>query len=61
MAGKPKAIGFIYKNGEGDRPMGDYVNTVDEVERMTGIDFFPALDDETEKKVEAQANLKDWK
>lgn len=60
LKGKPKAIGFIYKNGEGDRPMGDYVNTVDEVERMTGIDFFPALDDDTEDAVEAEASLEDW-
>lgn len=60
LKGKPKAIGFIYKNGEGDRPMGDYVNTVDEVERMTGIDFFAVLDDETEEAVEAEANLAEW-
>lgn len=57
---KPKAIGFVYKNGEGDRPMGDYVNTVDEVERMTGIDFFAALDDEIESVVEAEARLEEW-
>lgn len=41
MGEAPKAIGFIYKNAEGNRPKGDYVNSVDEVERITGIDFFP--------------------
>lgn len=40
MTGEPKAIGFIYKNGDGNRPKGDYANSVDEVERITGIDFF---------------------
>ena len=60
LSGKPKAIGFVYKNADGDRPMGDYVNTVDEVERMTGLDFFPALDDEVELAVEAQCDIKDW-
>lgn len=60
MEGTPKAIGFIYRNQPGNRPKGDYVNSVDEVERITGIDFFPSLPDETEKTVEAEANLSDW-
>ena len=55
-----KAIGFIYKNAEGNRPKGDYVNTVDEVERITGIDFFPSLPDDVEKRVEATADIADW-
>ena len=56
----PKAIGFIYKNAEGNRPKGDYVNTVDEVERITGIDFFSLLPDDVENKVEATADMADW-
>lgn len=57
----PKAIGFIYKNTSGNHPLDSYVNTVDEVERITGIDFFPALPDEIEKKVEATYDLRLWK
>ena len=60
MKGTPKAIGFIYKNQSGNRPKGDYVNTVDEVERITGIDFFPSLPDDVENRVEAEANIDDW-
>lgn len=60
MGDSPKAIGFIYKNTDGNRPMGDYANTVDQVERITGYDFFPTLPDNVEKKVEAQCNLDDW-
>lgn len=60
MEGTPKAIGFIYKNAAGNRPKGDYVNTVDEVERITGIDFFPSLPDSVESRVEATCNLDDW-
>ena len=56
----PKAIGFIYKNQSGNRPKGDYVNTVDQVERITGIDFFPSLPDDVENKIEAEANISDW-
>ena len=60
MKDTPKAIGFIYKNQSGNRPKGDYVNTVDQVERITGIDFFPSLPDDVENKVEAKANIDDW-
>ena len=60
MEGTPKAIGFIYKNEAGNRPKGDYVNSIDAIERITGFDFFPALEDALEAKVEAEANLDDW-
>ena len=56
----PQAIGFIYKNTSGNRPEDSYVNTVDEVERITGIDFFPSLPDDVEKKVEAECDLGLW-
>lgn len=60
MGNEPQAIGFIYKNISGNRPMGDYINSVDQVERITGIDFFPALPDSIETLIEANANLNDW-
>ncbi|MCD8310543.1 MAG: DNA/RNA non-specific endonuclease [Prevotellaceae bacterium] len=56
----PRAIGFIYKNTSGNQPLDAYVNTVDEVERITGIDFFPALPDDIEDRVEAAYDLKLW-
>jgi len=56
----PQAIGFIYKNTSGNRPKDSYVNTVDEVERITGIDFFPSLPDDVVKKVEAECDLGLW-
>ena len=60
MEGTPKAIAFIYRNRPGNRPKGDYVNSVDEVERITGIDFFPSLPDDVETAVEQDQNLSDW-
>ena len=54
MDGKPKAIGFIYdNNGRNSEKMFSHATTVDEVERLTGIDFFPQLDDKIEDDVEA--------
>ncbi|MBR2249649.1 MAG: DNA/RNA non-specific endonuclease [Prevotella sp.] len=60
MSPSPRAIGFVYENEDGHRPMSDYVLTVDEVERLTAIDFFPSLPDNIERRVEAQASLSEW-
>ncbi|MGN0310013.1 MAG: DNA/RNA non-specific endonuclease, partial [Bacteroides sp.] len=49
-----KAAGFIFKNSSGNRKLESYMNTVDEVERITGIDFFHRLPDDVEQEVEAK-------
>ena len=59
--GRPRAIGFIYKNTAGNRPLDSYVNSIDQVERITGLDFFSELPDEIENRVEKAYNLKEWK
>lgn len=59
--GEPKAIGFVVKNNAGNRKKDQYVNTVDDVERITGYDFFPSLPDSIEDKVEAYSNIEDWR
>ena len=58
--GRPKAIGFVYRNEGVKQLKTEAVRTVDEVEALTGIDFFPALDDDMENRIEASANLSDW-
>lgn len=50
----PKAIGFIFPNKAGHKPLKKYVVTVDSVEKRTNIDFFSALPDEIENKIEAE-------
>ena len=58
---EPKAIGFICRNASAKgHKKTDYVNTVDEVERITGIDFFSQLPDNIEQVIERQANIKEW-
>lgn len=59
--GNPKAIGFIYKNSAGNRPLDSYVNSIDQVERITGLDFFSVLPDEVENRVEKDYNMTEWK
>ena len=57
----PKAIGFIVRNNDGAKKRDQYINTVDEVEKITGIDFYPALPDNIENEVESYSNIEDWK
>lgn len=58
--GAEKAIGFFYTNRSGRQTMEQAAMSVDDVERMTGIDFFPGLNDALEKRVEAKADLRAW-
>lgn len=60
LKGTPKAIGFIYRNTDGNRPKGDYVNSIDEVERITGYDFFHGLNKKMQDKVEKEVDLRLW-
>ena len=50
----PQAIGFIFPNSAGHKPLKKYMVTVDSVEKRTDIDFFPALPDEIENRIEAE-------
>ena len=59
--GRPRAIGFIYKNTAGNRPLDSYVNSIDQVERITGMDFFPALPDDIEQRIEKDCNVEEWR
>ena len=54
-------IGFIFPNKVVKGSIFDYSCTVDEVEKVTGFDFFSALPDSIEKNVESVCNPKDWR
>lgn len=56
----PRAIGFIMNNGHVDGGMQAAAVSVDEVEHVTGFDFFSALPDDIEDKVEAECNFPSW-
>ena len=60
MMAQKRTFGFIVRNTEGNKKRDLYYNSVDQVERITGIDFFPVLPDDIEDEVEADANIKDW-
>jgi endonuclease G len=50
---QPKAFGFIFENKSGKKPLIHYARTVDEIEALTGHDFFASLDDILEQRLEA--------
>ncbi len=58
--GHEKAIGFIYLNDESKQRLEDCVYDVDDIERITGYDFFSPLEDQLEGRLEASADLSDW-
>lgn len=54
------SIGFLFPNEAGSKPLMTYAKTVDEIEQLTDIDFFPALPDDVETAVEADYNFALW-
>ena len=61
MRGTWKAIGFVYANNGTHHNLNYYVRTVDDVERVTGIDFFYQLPDEVETPVEKEVDWEAWR
>lgn len=59
-SGHPRAIGFLFKNEAGNRKLDKYVNTVDEIERITSMDFFSALPDDMEEQIESHYDMNEW-
>ena len=53
---KTCALGFFFENEAGQRPLNEYLVSVDYLEQTTGIDFFPALPDELENVLEAETH-----
>ena len=61
LVDEPKALGFIFQNEIPEyNSIKDYMCSVDEVEKITQIDFFYNLEDSIENKVEAVSNLHIW-
>lgn len=54
-----RAIGYIFENNGSDRPYK--VHSIDEVEIITGMDFFPNLPDKIEDLVESRYEASDWR
>lgn len=56
----PKAIAFLMPNEASSDSIFNYVVSIDEIESLTGINFFPDLYDEIEKHLESSVDLTGW-
>ena len=58
--GKYYSIAFVMDNDSKRYYLEDCAVSVNYLEEMTGIDFFPALDDSIEDKIEGQLRPSEW-
>ncbi|WP_420575036.1 DNA/RNA non-specific endonuclease [Kordia sp.] len=58
--GTTKVIAFLIPHKDSNKPLYEFVVSVDEIEKRTGIDFFPGLEDAKENKLEAMNTYKQW-
>lgn len=57
---RPEAIAFLMDNKDTKERIDNFVVTIDEVEELTGLDFFAEMEDDLENKAEANYNLSHW-
>lgn len=55
-----KVIAFLMPHRNSTAPLYDFVVSVDSIEVLTGIDFFPELEDTLESRLEAASDYKGW-
>ncbi|PKP14036.1 MAG: endonuclease [Bacteroidetes bacterium HGW-Bacteroidetes-3] len=55
-----KAIAFLMPHEKSDKGLYQFVTNIDEIEILTGIDFFQELPDEIENEIEKLSNYKKW-
>lgn len=55
-----KAIAFVLPNKKEPKPFQDYVVSIDSVEELTGLDFFPSLPDSIESHLEKFSDTDLW-
>ncbi|SOD78977.1 DNA/RNA non-specific endonuclease [Spirosoma fluviale] len=58
-----RMIGFLLNNEPSNQSLKQFVVPVDRIEQLTGIDFFPKIPDELERKLESKSRdemVTDW-
>lgn len=55
-----KAIALVLPNKMGEKQLSEYVVSIDHVEKITRIDFFPALPDSLENALEEKISIAGW-
>ena len=55
-----RSIAFLMPNEAINQPLESFASSIDEVESVTGLDFFAALEESLEKELETQTAVKPW-
>ncbi len=55
-----KGIGFIMPNSKISEPLKYYSVSIDDVEKLTGFNFFSNLSEDVQNKIESRANYDEW-
>lgn len=55
-----KAIAFLMKNEKSSASLESFVVSIDQIERLTGLDFFPSMSDELESSLERTKSTAGW-
>jgi len=58
--GIAKGLAFIMPHEKSSASLYEFVVSIDEVEKITGIDFYHKIDKEVQEKVEANKDVKLW-
>jgi endonuclease G len=57
----PKMLGFVLSNAGASGSLQAFAVSVDEIEKRTGLDFFPQLENTLEQSLESKVNLSGWR
>ncbi len=55
-----KSIAYLMPQEKSDYPVEYYATTIDEIEKLTGIDFLHHIDNQTEALIENQKDISFW-
>lgn len=55
-----KGIGFLMKNEKSSKDIMEFAMSIDDLEEFTGLDFFPLIPDDLERKLESTLNKNAW-
>ena len=54
-------LGFVLSNAGASGSLQAFTISVDEIEKQTGLDFFPQLENTLEQSLESKVNLSGWR
>jgi endonuclease G len=58
---QPKMLGFVLSNAGASGSLQAFAVSVDEIEKKTGLDFFPQLDNALEQSLESKVSFSGWR